>query len=83
MAVNFEKLIQDLVSPLVIHPEDLLVKKFSEDDTTITLQVLVNKEDLGRVIGKGGKIANAIRTIAYAAASRLGKRVNIDIDAFE
>ena len=83
MAVNFEKLIQDLVSPLVIHPEDLLVKKFSEDDTTITLQALVNKEDLGRVIGKGGKIANAIRTIAYAAASRLGKRVNIDIDAFE
>lgn len=83
MAVNFEKLIQDLVNPLVIHPEDLLVKKFSEDDTQITLQVLVNKEDLGRVIGKGGKIANAIRTIAYAAASRLGKRVNIDIDAFE
>jgi hypothetical protein len=83
MAVNFEKLIQDLVSPLVIHPEDLLVKKFSEDETQITLQVLVNKEDLGRVIGKGGKIANAIRTIAYAAASRIGKRVNIDIDAFE
>ncbi|MDD4183952.1 MAG: KH domain-containing protein [Candidatus Izemoplasmatales bacterium] len=83
MAVNFEKLIQELVSPLVVYPEDLLVKKFSEDEDAITLQVLVNKDDLGRVIGKGGKIANAIRTIAYAAASRIGKRVNIDIDSYE
>ncbi|NLZ61873.1 MAG: KH domain-containing protein [Acholeplasmataceae bacterium] len=83
MAVNFEKLIQELVSPLVVFPEDLLVKKFSEDEDAITLQVLVNKEDLGRVIGRRGKIANAIRTIAYAAASRIGKRVNIDFDSYE
>ena len=83
MAVNFEKLVTDLISPLVVYPEDLMVKKFSEDEKTITIQVLVNKEDLGRVIGKGGKIANAIRTISYAAASRLGKRVSIDIDSYE
>jgi hypothetical protein len=82
MAVNFEKLISDLVTPLVVHPEDLVVKKFAEDDESLTIQVLVNQDDLGRVIGKGGKIANAIRTIAYAAASRLGKKINIDIDAF-
>ncbi len=82
MAVDFEKLIFDLVTPLVIHPEDLLVKKFSEDETSITIQVLVNKEDLGRVIGRGGRIANAIRTISYAAASRMGKRININIDSF-
>jgi predicted RNA-binding protein YlqC (UPF0109 family) len=82
MAVNFEKLISDLVTPLVVHPEDLVVKKFAEDDESITLQVLVNQDDLGRVIGKGGKIANAVRTIAYAAASRIGKKINIDIDAF-
>ncbi len=82
MAVNFEKVILDLVTPLVVHPDDLVVKKFSEDDESITIQVLVNQEDLGRVIGKGGKIANAIRTIAYAAASRLGKKINIDIDSF-
>jgi predicted RNA-binding protein YlqC (UPF0109 family) len=82
MAVNFEKVILDLITPLVVHPEDLVVKKFSEDDESITIQVLVNEVDLGRVIGKGGKIANAIRTIAYAAASRVGKKINIDIDSF-
>ena len=82
MAVDFEKLVLDLVTPLGIHPEDLLVKKFSEDETSITIQVLVNQEDLGRVIGRGGRIANAIRTIAYAAASKIGKKINIDIDSF-
>ena len=82
MAVNFEQLITDLVKPLVVHPDDLIVKKLSEDEENLTLQVIVHKDDLGRVIGKGGKIANAIRTIAYAAASRIGKKINIDIDSF-
>ncbi len=82
MAVDFEKLVLDLVTPLVIHPEDLLVKKFSEDEDSVTIQVLVNQEDLGRVIGRSGRIANAIRTIAYAAASRVGKKININIDSF-
>jgi hypothetical protein len=82
MAVNYEKLIKDLVNPLVIHPEDVMVKKFSEDEEMLTIQVIVNQDDLGRVIGKNGRIANAIRTIAYAAASREGKRITINIDSF-
>ena len=59
----------------------ILVKTLSEDET-IVIQVLVNEEDLGRVIGKGGRIASAIRTIVYAGASKEGKHVRIDIDAF-
>ena len=70
MAVNYETLIKELVKPLVVHPEDLMVQKFSEEDNMLTIQVIVNQEDLGRVIGKNGRIANAIRTIAYASASR-------------
>ena len=68
MAVNYEKLIKDLVNP--------------EEDEMLTIQVIVNQEDLGRVIGKNGRIANAIRTIAYASASREGKKININIDSF-
>ncbi len=82
MAVNYEKLIHDLVQPLVIHPDDLMVKKFSEDDNLLTIQIIVNQEDLGRVIGKNGRIANAIRTIAYASASREHKKISINIDSF-
>ena len=82
MAVDYEKLIHDLVQPLVMHPEDLMVKKFSEDEKMLTIQIIVNQEDLGRVIGKNGRIANAIRTIAYASASRENKKITINIDSF-
>ena len=82
MAVNYEKLITDLVKPLVMNPGDVMVKKFSEDDKMLTIQVIVHQDDLGRVIGKNGRIANAIRTIAYASASRDGKKITINIDSF-
>ena len=46
----------------------------------MTIQVKVNPEDLGRVIGKKGRIADSIRTLAYACAAREGKRIAISID---
>lgn len=82
MAVNYETLIQNLVMPLVLHPDDVGVKLLAENDQEIIVQILVNEEDLGRVIGKNGRIANAIRTIAYASAARQNKRISIQIDAF-
>lgn len=81
MAINYEQLIADLIKPLVMNPEDVMVKKFSEENELLTIQVIVNQEDLGRVIGKNGRIANAIRTIAYASASKEGKKVQINIDS--
>ena len=82
MTINFEELIKNMVAPLVVNPNDVVVKKLDEDSELLTLQVLVNKEDLGRGIGKNGKIAQAIRTIAYAGASKEGKKIKIDIDSF-
>ena len=82
MAIDFENLIKQIIVPLVVNPDDVLVKILSEDDDLINIQLLVNEQDLGRVIGKGGKIASAIRTIIYAGASKEGKRVHLDIDAF-
>jgi len=82
MSVNYEKLINDLVRPLVVYPDDLMVKKFSEEDNMLIIQIIVNQDDLGRVIGKNGRIANAIRTIAYASASREKKKITINIDSF-
>jgi uncharacterized protein len=82
MAVDFEKLIRNMIVPLVVNPDDVLVKIISNDQDVITIQLLVNEEDLGRVIGKGGRLANAMRTIVYAGASKKNKRVQIDIDSF-
>lgn len=80
--INYEEFLSDLIKPLVVYPEEVKVKIFSEIDNNITLQVMVSKEDLGRVIGKKGRVANAIRTIAFACGARNGKKLNISIDAF-
>ena len=66
----------------MVSPDDVSVKVLSEDDQIIHIQLLVNEQDPGRVIGKGGKIATAIRTIVYAGASKVGKRVHLDIDTY-
>lgn len=76
--IDFEKLIKSLVVPLVSYPEDVEVS-FEEQDGTLCYTVSVNKEDLGRVIGRSGRIANAIRTIVFAGASKEGKKIHLDI----
>jgi uncharacterized protein len=78
---QFEQLIKQLFLPLILFPDRLQVTTVSEEDNFLTYQVLVDPQDLGRVIGKGGRVANAVRTIAYAGAAKNGKRIRIDIDA--
>lgn len=80
--LNYEKLVSDLVAPLVLHPEDMVVKIFSEEDNVVTIQIMVNPDDVGRIIGKKGRIINSVRTIAYACAARFGKKVEISVDSF-
>ena len=82
MAIDFEKLVKDIVKPLVVYPDDVLVKVLSEDDDSVVVQLLVNPEDLGRVIGRGGRTASAIRTILYAGATLDNVRVKLDIDSY-
>jgi predicted RNA-binding protein YlqC (UPF0109 family) len=50
-----------------------------EEDGDLVYEITVNEEDLGRVIGKGGRVANALRTVAKAAAVREERRVLVDI----
>jgi predicted RNA-binding protein YlqC (UPF0109 family) len=72
------ELIEFLVRALVEDPEAVVVEELEEDGDLI-YEVTVADGDLGRVIGKGGRIANAIRTIAKAAAVRIDRRVIVDI----
>ena len=80
--VDYEKFVGDLVKPLVLKPEELVVKQFGSDEN-ISVQVLVDADDLGRVIGKKGRIANAIRTIAYACAAKEGISLEITIESIQ
>jgi uncharacterized protein len=72
------ELLEFLVKSLVEDPEAVVVEEM-EEDGDLVYEISVAEGDLGRVIGKGGRIANAIRTIAKAAAVRLDRRVIVDI----
>jgi predicted RNA-binding protein YlqC (UPF0109 family) len=72
------ELIELLVSALVEDPNAVVVEEL-EEDGDLVYEVTVAEDDLGRVIGKGGRVANAIRTIAKAAAVRIDRRVIVDI----
>lgn len=71
-------LIESIVTPLVDHPEDIVVNK-REEDNKIVYHLTVNENDVGKVIGKNGRIAKAIRTIVYSARQETNKRVFLDI----
>jgi uncharacterized protein len=64
---------------LVSEPEAVSVEQFSEDDGTVVLELSVGEDDYGRVIGRGGRTANALRTVIKAAAVKENRRVLIDI----
>ena len=79
--INYVELIKNLIMPLVIYEDQVSVQSETLSDGTINVNVNVANEDVGRVIGKGGKIATSIRTIVYAAASKENEKVKVNIDA--
>ncbi len=73
------ELLAYLAEGLVDQPEDVSVEQFEEDDGTIVLELCVAEGDYGRVIGRGGRTAQALRTVVKAAATGAGCRVLVDI----
>ena len=78
------KLTETIVKELVKDSDSVTVKEFpSENDDEITIQVMVPEDEMGRGIGKQGKMAKALRTIVQASSFiNENKRVNINIDSY-
>jgi predicted RNA-binding protein YlqC (UPF0109 family) len=72
------ELVEFLTRSLVEDPDAVSVEEL-EENGDIVLEITVAEDDLGRVIGRGGRIANALRTIAKAAATRAERRVIVEI----
>ncbi len=72
-------LLEYLAKALVDHPEGVKVEAFEEDGGALVLELAVNEDDYGHVIGRGGRTAQALRTVVKAVGSRQDKRVLIDI----
>ncbi|PKR78596.1 hypothetical protein CEY16_02240 [Halalkalibacillus sediminis] len=71
-------LIETIVQPLVDHPEEVQIS-VEETDEKIRYHLTVHESDVGKVIGKNGRIAKAIRTVVYAAGADVEKKIYVDI----
>ena len=78
------KLTESIIKKLVADPDSVSVKEFTTDEeNTIQIEVLVSEDDMGKVIGRNGKIINSIRTIVQASSSIYdNKKVKINVDSY-
>jgi uncharacterized protein len=74
-----KELLDYLARALVDDPGAVSVESFEEDDGTLVLELHVAEDDVGKVIGRGGRTVNALRTVIRAAAVRDGRRVLVDV----
>jgi uncharacterized protein len=78
MEAIMKDLIEFIAKSLVDHPEEVQVRQ-SGGGSRIRIELSVTKDDMGRVIGKSGKVANSIRTLLRVAAEREGKQATLDV----
>jgi predicted RNA-binding protein YlqC (UPF0109 family) len=71
-------LIEFIAKTLVDHPEQVEVRE-SQNGNRVRLELSVAKDDMGRVIGKNGRVANSIRMLLRVAAEREGKQATLDV----
>lgn len=74
-----KELLEYLARELVDEPGEVSVEEFEEDDGTLVLELTVADDDYGKVIGRGGRTANALRLVVKAAAVKEDRRVLVDI----
>jgi uncharacterized protein len=73
-----KELLETIAKALVDNPDEVFVNE-SESEDTIILELKVAEEDMGKVIGRNGRIAKSIRTLVKAYAVKLNKKVNVEI----
>ena len=82
--MNLVELTEAIIKRLVADPETVSVKEFdTEEENTVQIEVLVQEDDMGRVIGKNGKVISGIRTVVQASSSLYdNKKVKINVSSY-
>lgn len=75
---DMKQLVESIAKALVDHPDDVLVTEV-ENGRSLTLKLEVHADDMGKVIGKQGRIAKAIRSVVNAAGANQNKRIQLEI----
>ncbi len=73
-----KELVEHIVKSLVDYPDQVQVAQVEDGNNTI-VELRVASDDMGRVIGKGGRVINSIRALAQVRAETLGKRVTVEV----
>ena len=76
---NIVGLVEAIVLPLIEFPDDLEISASEDEDGSILVEMRVNEEDAGKVIGRQGRIIKSIRTLTRAAAARSGAQVDVEL----
>jgi predicted RNA-binding protein YlqC (UPF0109 family) len=76
---NFGGLVAVMAKALVDKPETVEVEEFASEGNSAVVELRVAREDIGKVIGKSGKTAEAMRVVLSAASAKVGRRVHLDI----
>jgi uncharacterized protein len=74
-----EEILTHLARELVDNPDQVRVERIEREDGELVLELHVAAEDVGKVIGKQGRIARALRTVVKASSVRAGRRVHVEI----
>ena len=74
-----DALVEYLARSLVDEPDEVSVESFEEDDGTVVYEIEVAEGDVGKIIGRGGRTVNALRTVVKAGSAKHGHRVLIDV----
>lgn len=82
--MNLVELTEAIIKRLVVDPETVSVKEFdTEEENTVQIEVLIQEDDMGRVIGKNGKVISGIRTVVQASSSLYdNKKVKINVSSY-
>ena len=82
--MNLVELTEAIIKRLVADPETVSVKEFdTEEENTVQIEALIQEDDMGRVIGKNGKVISGIRTVVQASSSLYdNKKVKINVSSY-
>ena len=82
--MNLVELTEAIIKRLVADPETVSVKEFdTEEENTVQIEVLIQEDDMGRVIGKNGKVISGIRKVVQASSSLYdNKKVKINVSSY-
>ena len=82
--MNIEKLIRDIIDPLVTNKDALMIRQMpSNDENDLFMLIIGESDDIARLIGRGGSVADSIREVVSVAGKLSNQRIRIKFESFE